>query len=105
MKLNFKILTAIVIASFLVAGATGMRAQGYYSDDKDKTATVSNQNNDSGGGGIFRAPPDEDDPGTDRPDPGEGDNPDPIGGGILILNLLAGGYILLKRNLKRKHEE
>jgi len=79
MKLKLKILT-LFTAFFLLAGITGIQAQGFFDD---------------------------------TPTPGEGEGPNapggdseaPIGEGILILNLLAGGYALVKRNIRKKNEE
>jgi len=88
MKLKLKILT-ILTAFFLLAGITGIQAQGIFKSD-----------------GFF----DDDNPPVTDPDqgpnaPGGDSSETPIGEGILILNLLAGGYALVKRNIRKKNEE
>ena len=111
MKLKSKVLTAILIVSFLFAGTAILRSQGFYNE---KTSTQDQNNSDksvrpedSGGNGFFRAPGDDGDDfgggGEERP-PAPGDD-DPIGEGVLILSLLAGGYTLIKRNVRKKYED
>ena len=103
MKLKSKVLTVIITVAFLFTGTT-IRAQGFYNNGEsvdDKTETTDAKSSDSGGG-IFR-----DDgwggDGDDRdPDP---EGKEPIGEGIVILSLLAGGYALIKKNIKRKYED
>ena len=104
MKIKSNIVAVIVAVFFLFAGILQTQAQGMYGNGIKKTeASVDNTSSsktknaalfrdDSGGFGGG---------GEDRPDPGEDD---PIGEGILILSLLSGGYALIKRNVRKKHE-
>lgn len=100
MKLKSKIIT-IVVASFLLAGTNNIQAQGFFNNDKPTAGNTTNKSS----GGIFRDDDDNwwDDGDEDRPQDPNGDSP--IGEGIIILSLLAGGYTLVKRNVRRKHED
>jgi len=109
MKLKSNVLTAILIVSFLFAGTALIRAQGFYNEKSPKNSDQTNsekieKSGESGGKGFFRAPGDDDDDfgggGGERPPAPGGD--DPIGEGVLILSLLAGGYALIKRNVRKK---
>jgi len=106
MKLKSKVLTGIIVAFFLIAGHTAtIQAQGIYSNNRPGD---SNNNSNESGGGIFRAPTDDEgDWGADgKEGPGApGRDDDPIGEGILILSLLSGGYALIKRNVRKNHED
>jgi hypothetical protein len=109
MKLkSFKITIIILILFFGIGGI--MQAQGVYSNNSTVTPSSSNSVNNGGtsnSGGLFRAGgfPDPDDTG-DGKDPAPGGNSDtPIGGGFLILSLLSGGYALIKRNVRNRHED
>ena len=101
MRLKSIVIVTVVIVS-LLSGRFTAHAQGIYSADKndkktDNTETGSDQSRDPG---MFK---DWGDGGSDRDDePGPGD---PIGEGILILSLLSGTYALIKRNVRRKHED
>ena len=94
------LLSAFIIVLFLGAGMS-TRAQGIYSTDTEEKKADNTESNKSGTqGGLFR---DDPGPGSDV-DPDPGGNDDPIGEGILILSFLSGAYALVRRNLKRKHE-
>jgi hypothetical protein len=96
--MKLKILV-IIIASFLLSG--GLRAQGIYSNNK--TTDTNTENNDAGI--VQRAAPGQGSgDGKDDGAPGKDSDPNPIGEGILILSLLSGGYALVKRNVRNKHE-
>ena len=96
MKLKSYIILTVVVALLLGGGITS-RAQGFFSPNtKDQTETETTND-----GGFFRAPPGIGD--DSDPDPG-GDDEGPIGEGLVILSLLSGAYALVKRNVKRKHE-
>jgi len=98
MKLRSILITVIIVVFFLF-GVT-LYAQGIYSTNDQTTSAPAPMNN--GGGGIYRAGED----GTDGPGaPGPNSEETPIGEGFLILSLLAGGYALLKKNLRGKHED
>jgi hypothetical protein len=105
MKLRSNVITGFAILSFFLGGI-GLQAQGIYSDktNKEASTTTTQAVPNNGGGGLFRS--DDGDWGSDgndgQPAPGEDS---PIGGGILILSLLSGGYALVKRNLKNKNEK
>jgi len=98
MKLKINLIAGIIIVFFLFGGT--LRAQGIYSTNNQTTTTPASN---GAGGGIYR---DLGDGGgtTGDGDPAAGDD-DPIGEGFFILSLLAGGYALVKRNLKNKHED
>jgi len=100
MKIKSNIITAIILVSFFIAGTTIMRAQGFYSNENTVKETEIKKESEEGGG-FFKAPPPGG--GEERP-PAPGDD-EPIGEGILILSLLAGGYALVKRKVKRKYED
>jgi len=116
MKLKSKVLAGLVVVSLLLAGLSTVKADGFFSNDKkttESTEAVSEGSTDSGGG-IFRTPGDcwgcgdcdpevEDCTGKDPDAPG--DDETPIGEGILILSLLSGAYALVKRNVRKKHED
>ena len=103
MKIKSNLLTVILSLAFLLCGITIIQAQGIFS--KKNSSTTTNNKSDSGssgGGSLYRG---WGDGGNDRPsDPGESDEEEPIGEGIAILSLLAGGYALVKRNIRKKHE-
>jgi len=106
MKIKSNLITAIIALSFLLCGMimNNMQAQGLYSEKSNSTPTNNNQDsNSSGGGSLYRG---WGDGGSDgKSDPGVGDDEEPIGEGIAILSLLAGGYALVKRrNIRKKHE-
>lgn len=100
MKLKSKVITGFIVFSLLYTGHT-VRAQGIYSDNK----LTDNTNDDQQSGSFFRD--DDDDWGNggsgDGKDPAPGDD-SPVGEGMLILTLLSGGYALIKRKGKEKHE-
>jgi len=112
------ILTVIAIVAFLLMGGKNIvNAQGFFSDSdnnkliKDdmskKDGTLQRDfgdgpGGDPGDGGGFGDGGDGDGK-TDEPD-GD-DDEEPIGGGMLILSLLAGGYTLVKRNVRNKIED
>jgi len=91
---NVLITAGIIIVSFML-GTSTIKAQGFYSEQ-----TASEQIPSEGEGGIFRA---WGDGGSDS-DPAPGGD-DPIGEGIVILSLLAGGYSLVKRFVRKKYED
>jgi len=99
MKLKSNLLlAAFIIVLFLCIGVS-TQAQGIYSVDtneKKENNTESTPSEESGG--LFKAGP-----GSDVDADPDGDDI-PIGEGILILSFLSGTYALVKRNLKRKHE-
>ena len=98
MKLRSILITVITVVFFLF-GVT-LYAQGIYSTNNQTTSAPAPMNN--GGGGIYRAGED----GTDGPGaPGPSSDDTPIGEGFMILSLLAGGYALLKKNIRGKHED
>ena len=106
MRLKSSILTITVIVSFLFAGTTIIRAQGFFSEKKNDIENSSQEAANPDDGGILaKAPPggwgggDDDDPDA----PGE-DDITPVGEGFLILSLLAGGYALVKRKVRKKYE-
>lgn len=108
------IITVIVVISFLLSGGrTGVKAQGIFSTDSktttkytksDGTGTLQRDfgdgsDGDPGDGGGFGDGGDGDGK-TDEPGVDE-----PIGEGLLILSILSGGYAIVKRNVKRDHED
>lgn len=100
MKLKSIVIAVIIIVFFLPVVGTTIHAQGIYSNDNQAITTTTTPVNN--GGGIYRAGED----GTDGPGaPGPSSDPEPIGEGVFILSLLAGGYALLKKNLRKKHED
>ncbi|MDR3339743.1 MAG: hypothetical protein LBT25_06600 [Candidatus Symbiothrix sp.] len=85
----------------MISGSTS--AQGIFSKKTDEsssstTSTRGDVTNTLGGG--LRAPSN---PGGSQPDPGSDENT-PIGEGLTILIILAGGYVILKRNVRKSHE-
>lgn len=110
MKLKSNVITAIIVVSFLVGMGTTIQAQGIYSTDKQPESTDSpqatddNKPKDNGGGGLFRSDDGDWGDGGDDGDPQPGGEV-PIGGGIVILSLLSGGYALVKRNVRNRHED
>ena len=107
MKLKSTVLAgSLVVIFFLLAGITTVKADGIFSDKKNTESTEPiNETQTESGGGIFaRAPGDGwGDEGGENPQPGEEESP--IGEGLLILSLLSGTYAIVKRNVKRKHED
>jgi len=100
MKLRTVLITVITVVFFLFEGT--LYAQGIYSANNQTTSAPAPM--DNGGGGIYRAGGG----GSDGPGaPGGNSTPAeaPIGEGFLILSLLAGGYALLKKNVRGKHED
>ncbi|MDR3218578.1 MAG: hypothetical protein LBU22_06285 [Dysgonamonadaceae bacterium] len=87
---------------FLIAGST--RAQGIFSkkttEEENSSVTTTRNNDANTRGGGLRAPSI---PGGTQGDPGSDENT-PIGGGLAILCILAGGYVILKRNVRKAHE-
>jgi hypothetical protein len=86
-----KIVVWVVLALFIVSSS--MQGQGIYSNSKEKKAPPKGTTN----GGIYKAPG----------DPGGGverDDETPLGDGLLILTLMAGGYFIAKRRKIRKNE-
>lgn len=110
MKLKSKT-NVILMASFLLAG-TNLRAQEVLADDSatddnNSTNDIPTVTTKSNSGGIFRSGGDDGDfggGGEDRKEDPVGKD-EPIGGGILILSFLAGGYAILKRNTRDRHED
>ena len=105
------ILTVIIVVSFLlIGGIATVNAQGFFSNSSDKQSTkdaISQRE-----GALQRGFGDGEDPddhiGDDGTGDGKSDEPgedDPIGGGVLILSLLAGGYTLIKRNVRNISED
>lgn len=103
------IISVIVVISFLLGGRTTLKAQGIFGNDNNEKVTDIKP----GGGSLFRADPpggwgsgdDDDDGDPERPpEPDGDDDTEPIGEGVLILSLLAGGYAMAKRNVRKKHE-
>ena len=104
MKLKYNLLLAAFIIVLSICIGVSTQAQGIYSTDTNEKKVENTETNQSGdiGSGLFRGIGDGGS-GDDKPDdPGGPD--EPIGEGILILSLLSGTYALVKRNLKRKHE-
>jgi len=107
MKLKSIVLTIVAAALFLFSGNTS-RAQGMF---KNKESYAQNQTQQDDGakttdstGGMFKAGGDGGGEGGGAA-PGDNSDPNPIGGGILVLSLLSGGYALIKRNGRRKYED
>ena len=110
MKIKYNIIAFVVIL-LLLGGVSTTRAQGIYSADTNelnvKTDKTEDTQSSGNSGGLFRDGGwgDEGPVGgggsTDEPDPTGGE---PIGEGLLILSLLSGAYVLVKRKVKRKHE-
>lgn len=99
MKLKSIVIAGIIVAFFLSAFTA--QAQGIYSDD-NKTNTAAPSPNS---GGIFRDDDDDDGWGDGGGDTGAPGDNSPVGEGILILSLLAGGYVFVKGKFKNKHED
>ena len=101
MKLKSNLLTAVIILLFLFTGKT-IQAQCIYNNKSTKVEAKAESKQSTGG--LFRnddAPPGSG--GNDGdPAPGDDDPIEPIGEGIMILSLLAGGYALLKKKFKEK---
>ena len=104
MKLKSNLLTVLIMLFFWFAGTT-VRAQGIY-NNKSANGTGTETESKQSGSGLFRD--DSGPPGSGGndgdPAPGGDDPEEPIGEGVFILSLLAGGYALVKRNIKKKHE-
>jgi hypothetical protein len=83
-----KIISLVVLALFIVSSS--MQGQGIYSS-KEKKGT---------NGGIYRAPGGGVG-GEEVPGGGEGKEA-PIGDGLLILTLMAGGYFIAKMKKNKK---
>ena len=103
MKLKSNLLLAAFIVVLFLGVGLSTQAQGIYSTNTEEkkandTGATKSENTESG---MFRGWGDGDGDGKDG-DPGDPD--DPIGEGVLILSFLSGAYALVKRNLKRKHE-
>jgi hypothetical protein len=87
-----KIILLAVLALFI---SSSMQGQGIYNSSKEKK--VPPKGTTTNGGGIYRAPGD--------PDGGIGDDDTtPIGDGLLVLTLMAGGYFIAKSRKIRKNE-
>ena len=95
---NVLITAGIIIVSFML-GTSTIKAQGFYSEQTASDQIASE-------GGIFRDPGPEGEWGSggSDSDPAPGGD-DPIGEGIVILSLLAGGYSLVKRFVRKKYED
>ena len=104
MKLKY-ILAITFFVVFLLGLGINTQAQGVFSNDVETTQNTTVTETQTGGGdfGLFR---NDTIGGGDGDGHGEGPggNDDPIGEGVLILSIFSGAYALLKRNLKRKHE-
>jgi hypothetical protein len=99
MKLK-SIITAIIVASFIFSGS--IQAQGLYAKKKagieiEKIAADGVFN----GGVIERGFPGDDEGSDQGGGTGPGGEPtlkpDPIGGGVVILSLFAGGYAIFRK--------
>jgi hypothetical protein len=100
-KMKLKSLIAITAALLICVGP--IQAQGIFSNKKEekKGVTTANDNNK-----LLRAPTDP--PSGGGEGPGTGTNETPVGEGIIILSLLAGGYTVLKKTGKKRlntHED
>jgi len=109
MKLKSKI-SAIFVVSLMLAGLN-LQAQGLF-DDKPATTNNDNIVANSNSNKLLRADDNESwgggagEPGDrEYMDPEGKDKYEPIGEGIFILSLLAGGYTLIKRNARYKNED
>jgi len=101
MKLRTVLITVITVVFFLFEGS--LYAQGIYSTNDQTTSAPAPMNN--GGGGIYRGAGGGGTGGQGAPDGDSTDTDTPIGEGFLILSLLAGGYALLKKKVRGKHED
>jgi len=104
MKLKSIVLT-VVTGAFLLFAVFPVRAQGMFTDNQTKEINAKKSESTNG---LLRAPGDGAGGGGEAEGPGApglDSDPDPIGEGVLILSLLAGGYALVKRNGRKKHED
>jgi hypothetical protein len=92
--MKLKSIILILTLLFSISGSTS--AQGIFSKKTDEGSSTTTTTR----GGGLRAPTD---PGGSQPDPGSDENT-PIGEGLTVLILLAGGYVILKRNVRKSHE-
>jgi len=98
-KTNILLMT--ILAVFLFGGTT-LQAQGLF-NKTEETTEKTNSESDEGGGAFFRGGGFDDKPG-DPDAPGESEE-EPIGEGILILSLFAGGYAMVKEKFKKRKYE
>ncbi|KAA6303620.1 MAG: hypothetical protein EZS26_000171 [Candidatus Ordinivivax streblomastigis] len=96
----------LIIVGFLIIGSSTLNAQGIFSESNERhgSTEISNESSSSAleetvifSSGNLRIGADQGDPGTANPG-----SPDPIGGGLLTLMLLAGGYVATKRKNSQK---
>ena len=101
MKLKSILLRAIFVIVLFLGIVVSTQAQGIYSEDTKEKKSDKTENTQPGEeSGLFRGIGDG---GSDVEADPDGDDI-PIGEGILVLSFLSGTYALVKRNLKRKHE-
>ena len=109
MKFKYRIMTALVVISFMFGGITA-RAQGIFSPNGGDNSSnnsadeIAADSKSSRSGGLFRLGEGsgETGQGGDGSQPGKEPLNNPIGEGILILSLLSGGYALVKRKSRKE---
>ena len=110
MKLKSNVTITVMVVFSILLGGTTIQAQGIFSknnNDNNSVEKMIDDSNSQGGVGLFRAGEDElpwGGGGGEGSQPGLEPTESPIGEGILILSLLAGGYAMVKRNVRKKHE-
>jgi hypothetical protein len=92
-----KIISLIILALFIVSSS--VQAQGIYNNNKSVEKKVPPKGTTTSNGGIYASRPGA------GPDGMIGEQSDsPIGDGLLLLTLLAGGYFIVKSRKTRKNE-